>query len=88
MFTNAVVRDDLMSYGRFRRVVNKIDNGGEVSLDLVLSALESVSADLDFTFVDRIKEVFPGEFRELNNSYVTTGLINTAAVKQLIDKVK
>lgn len=88
MFTNAVVRDDLLSYGRFRRVVNKIDNGGEVSLDLVLSALERVSADLDFTFVDRIKEVFSGEFRELNNSYVTTGLIDTAAVKQLIDKVK
>jgi hypothetical protein len=88
MFTNAVVRDDLLSYGRFRRVVNKIDNGGEVSLDLVLSALERVSADLDFTFVDRIKEVFSGEFRELNNSYVTTGLIDTAAVKQLIAKVK
>ena len=88
MYTNTVVRDDLLSYGRFRRVVNKIDNGGEVSLDLVLSALERVSADLDFTFVDRIKEVFSGEFRELNNSYVTTGLIDTAAVKQLIDKVK
>lgn len=87
MFTNAVVRDDLLSYGRFRRVVNKIDDGGEVSLDLVLSALERVSTDLDFSFVDRIKEVFSGDFRELNNSYVTTGLIDTAAVRQLIDRV-
>lgn len=87
VFTNAVVRDDLLSYGRFRRVVNKIDDGGEVSLDLVLSALERVSTDLDFSFVDRIKEVFSGDFRELNNSYVTTGLIDTAAVRQLIDRV-
>ena len=87
MFTNAAVRDDLLSYGRFRRVVNKIDDGGEVSLDLVLSALERVSADLDFSFVDRIKEVFSGDFRELDNSYVTTGLIDTAAVRQLIDRV-
>ncbi len=87
MFTNAAVRDDLLSYGRFRRVVNKIDDGGEVSLDLVLSALERVSADLDFSFVDRIKEVFSGDFRELDNSYVTTGLIDTAAVRQLIHRV-
>ena len=87
MFTNDAVRDDLLSYGKFRRVVNKIDNGGEVSLDLVLSALERVSADLDFSFVDRIKKVFSGDFRELNNSYVTTGFIDTAAVKLLIDKV-
>ena len=40
MFTNNAVRDDLLSYGRFRRVIHKIDSGDEVSLDLVLSALD------------------------------------------------
>jgi len=87
MFTNDAVKDDLLSYGRFRRVVNKINDGDEVSLDLVLSALDRVSVDLDFTFVDRIKDVFSGEFRDLNNSYVTTGLIDTASVRQLIERV-
>ena len=87
MYTNDTVRHDLLSYGRFRRVVHKIDNGDEVSLDLVLSALDKVSADLDFEFVDRIKEAFSGEFRDLNNSYVTTGLIDTALVRQLIEQV-
>lgn len=87
MFTNNAVRDDLLSYGRFRRVIHKIDSGDEVSLDLVLSALDKVSADLDFTVVDKIKEVLSREFRDLNNSYVTTGLIDTVSVRQLIDRM-
>jgi hypothetical protein len=87
MFTDDAVRDDLLSYGRFRRVVNKINDGKEVSLDLVLSSLDRVSVDLDFAFVDRIKEVFSGEFKDLNNAYVTTGLIDTASVRHLIDRV-
>lgn len=87
MFTNNAVRDELLSYGRFRRVVHKIDNGGQVTLDLVLSALDKVSTDLDFDVVDRIKDVFSIEFRDLSDSCKTTGFIDTMAVRQLIDSV-
>ena len=87
MYSDKVVRSDLLSYGRFKRVVQKIDAGNEVSLDLVLSALDRVSVDLNFSLVDRIKEEFAGEFKDLNNSYVTTGLIDTAFVKELIGRI-
>ena len=58
-----------------------------MTLDLVLNALDKVSTDLDFDVVDRIKDVFLAEFRDLSDSCKTTGLIDTIAVRQLIDSV-
>ena len=41
--------------------------------------LTHYSMDFGFTFIN----LFAREFRDLNNSYVTTGYINTALVSQL-----
>ena len=86
LFTNEMVRGELLSYGRFKRIVPKIDNGDDISFDLVLSALDRVAVDLDFTIVDKVKAEFSREFSDLKNSYVTTGLIDTGVVRQLLQR--